>query len=129
MTCPVYGCIVAYTVQVTFYKVPENTAMFFWSGCMLYRGILANILHFEEKIHIGIPNDISLFKFLFAAHCQPQYRDHCTTKYKQHCFKKYSTEYNEDCSVSYDDLCTTITVTKGSTQRLLNYYFYLKPKL
>ena len=29
----VYTCIVAYTGQVTFYKVPENTAMFNWSSC------------------------------------------------------------------------------------------------
>ena len=28
-----YMCIVAYTGQVTFYKVQENTAMFNWSPC------------------------------------------------------------------------------------------------
>ena len=33
---PVYGCKGAYTGQVPYYKVPENTAMFIWSGCTVY---------------------------------------------------------------------------------------------
>ena len=31
VTCTVYTCTVAYTGQVTFYKVPENMAIFIWS--------------------------------------------------------------------------------------------------
>ena len=38
ITCPVYFSIHLYTGQVTFYKVPEITAMFNWSLCSLFFG-------------------------------------------------------------------------------------------
>ena len=36
VTCPVYVTVHVYTEQVTFNKVPEITAMFNWSPCILF---------------------------------------------------------------------------------------------
>ena len=47
----VYACTAAYTGQVTFYKVPLNTAMFIWTGCTIY-----NISEMREDVKKVLPH-------------------------------------------------------------------------
>ena len=47
VTCPVYGCTVAYTGQVLFTRCQKHTVMFIWLGCIIFSVIGLKTIKFE----------------------------------------------------------------------------------